>query len=130
MKGTIRLLLATAGLAFLVVGCANQGGGGAAAPSGGGQAASSGAEPAPLNTSDIRDFNLRVKCPGIVELKKHGWSDQQIMQQLSVGQDDIPACQHWSQQQQRGYVPPPPPGTSAAAAKPAPSAGASPSAAQ
>ena len=128
MKGTIRLLLATAGLAFLVAGCANQGGG--AAPSGGGTAASSGAEPAPVNTSDIRDFNLRVKCPGVTELKKHGWSDQQIMQQLSVGQEDIPACEHWSQQQQRGYVPPPPPGTSAAAAKPAPSAGASPSAAQ
>jgi len=127
MKRIVGVLLATAGLAFLVAGCANQGGG--AAPSGGGQAASSGNETAAVNTSDIRDFNLRVKCPGIVELKKHGWSDQQIMQQLSVGQDDIPACQHWAQQQQRGYVPPPPPGTSAAA-KPAPSAGASPTAAQ
>ena len=128
MKRTIGLLLATAGLAFLVAGCANQGGG-AAAPSGGGQAAASSGGGAEVNTNDIRDFNLRVKCPGVHELKKHGWSDQQIMQQLSVGQDDIPACEHWSQQQQRGYTPPPPSGVSAAA-KPAPSAGASPSAAQ
>jgi len=127
MKRTIGVLLATAGLAFLVAGCANQAGG--AAPSGGGQAASSGNETAAVNTNDIRDFNLKVKCPGVHELKAHGWSDAQIMQQLSVSQDDIPACEHWSQQQQRGYVPPPPPGTSAAA-KPVPAAGASPKAAQ
>ncbi|MGO9455369.1 MAG: hypothetical protein ACLQDV_30625 [Candidatus Binataceae bacterium] len=121
MKRSIGLLLASAGLAFLVVGCANQSGG-SAGSAGGGQAQQ-------VNTNDIRDFNLKVKCPGIAELKAHGWSDQQIMQQLSVGQEDIPACEHWSQQQQRGYVPPPPPGTQAAA-KPAPAAAASPAAAQ
>jgi len=122
MKRSIGLLLASAGLAFLVAGCANQSGGAPAGSAGGGQAAQQ-----QVNTSDIRDFNLKVKCPGIAELQKHGWSDQQIMQQLSVGQDDIPACQHWSQQQQRGYVPPPPPGTQAAAK---PAAAASPAAAQ
>jgi len=127
MKRTIGLLLATAGLALLVAGCAEQGGGSASSPGAG--ASAGGSQTAAVNTNDIRDFNLRVKCPGVHELKAHGWSDQQIMQQLSVAQEDIPACEHWSQQQQRGYTPPPPAGVSAAA-KPAPSAGASPSAAQ
>ncbi|MGO9455290.1 MAG: hypothetical protein ACLQDV_30210 [Candidatus Binataceae bacterium] len=126
MKGSICFLLVSAGLAFLIAGCANQSGGGAGA-SGGGQATGSTSPTA--SSSDIRDFNLRVRCPGIAELKKHGWSDQQIMQQLSVGQEDIPACEHWTQQQQHGYVPPPPPGTQAAA-KPAAPAAASPAAAQ
>jgi hypothetical protein len=67
----------------------------------------------------MRDFNLRVKCPGIHELKMHGWSDQQIIQQLSVSQEDIPACEAWVQSQPKGYVPPPPGGASASAA-PAP----------
>ena len=73
----------------------------------------------------MRDFNLRVKCPGIHELKVHGWSDQQIIQQLSVSQEDIPACEAWVQNQPKGYVPPPPPGSAVAKA---PAAAASPAA--
>jgi hypothetical protein len=113
MRRTIELLLFSAGLAFLVAGCANQGGGGASAPAGG-QAAQGGT----ANASDtsMRDFNLRVKCPGVHELKQHGWSDQQIIQQLGVSQEDIPACESWVQQQPKGYIPPPPPGTAAAGA--------------
>lgn len=115
MRRTIELLLFSAGLAFLVAGCANQGGGGASAPAGG-QAAQGGTAAANASDTSMRDFNLRVKCPGVHELKQHGWSDQQIIQQLGVSQDDIPACESWVQQQPKGYVPPPPPGTAAAGA--------------
>lgn len=115
MRRTIELLLFSAGLAFLVAGCANQGGGGAGAPAGG-QAAQGGTAAASASDTSMRDFNLRVKCPGVHELKQHGWSDQQIVQQLGVSQDDIPACESWVQQQPKGYVPPPPPGTAAAGA--------------
>ncbi|HEX8811939.1 MAG TPA: hypothetical protein VF742_08095 [Terracidiphilus sp.] len=115
MRRTIKLLLFSAGLAFLVAGCANQGGGGASAPAGG-QAAQGGTAAASASDTSMRDFNLRVKCPGVHELKQHGWSDQQIVQQLGVSQDDIPACESWVQQQPKGYVPPPPPGTAAAGA--------------
>jgi hypothetical protein len=115
MRRTIELLLFSAGLAFLVAGCANQGGGGASAPAGG-QAAQGGTAAASASDTSMRDFNLRVKCPGVHELKQHGWSDQQIVQQLGVSQDDIPACESWVQQQPKGYVPPPPPGTAAAGA--------------
>lgn len=118
MRRTIELLLFSAGLAFLVAGCANQGGGTASAPAGG-QAAQEGTAAASAGgDTSMRDFNLRVKCPGVHELKMHGWSDQQIVQQLSVSQDDIPACESWVRQQPKGYVPPPPPGTAAAAAAP------------
>lgn len=117
MRRTIKLLLFSAGLAFLVAGCANQSGGGtsAGAPAGG-QAAQGGTAAASTSESSMRDFNLRVKCPGVHELKQHGWSDQQIVQQLGVAQEDIPACESWVQAQPKGYVPPPPPGTAAAAA--------------
>lgn len=115
MRRTIELLLFSAGLAFLVAGCANQGGGGASAPAGG-QAAQGGTAAASASDTSMRDFNLRVKCPGVHELKQHGWSDQQIIQQLGVSQEDIPACESWVQQQPKGYVPPPPPGTAAAGA--------------
>jgi hypothetical protein len=115
MRRTIELLLFSAGLAFLVAGCANQGGGGASAPAGG-QAAQGGTAAASASDTSMRDFNLRVKCPGVHELKQHGWSDQQIVQQLGVSQDDIPACESWVQQQPKGYIPPPPPGTAAAGA--------------
>jgi len=115
MRRTIELLLFSAGLAFLVAGCANQGGGTASASApAGGQEAQGGT--AAAGGESMRDFNLRVKCPGVHELKQHGWSDQQIVQQLSVSQEDIPACESWVRQQPRGYVPPPPPGTTAAAA--------------
>lgn len=115
MRRTIELLLFSAGLAFLVAGCANQSSGGASAPAAG-QAAQGTTAAANASDTSMRDFNLRVKCPGVHELKQHGWSDQQIVQQLSVAQEDIPACESWVQQQPKGYVPPPPPGTAAAGA--------------
>jgi hypothetical protein len=114
MRRIFKLLLFSAGLAFSVAGCANQGGG--ATASGGAQAAQGGATAATASDTSMRDFNLRVKCPGVHELKQHGWSDAQIVQQLSVSADDIPACEEWVKQQPKGYVPPPPPGTAAAAA--------------
>jgi hypothetical protein len=116
MRRTIELLLFSAGLAFLVAGCANQGGGGGASAPAGGQAAQGTTAAASASDTSMRDFNLRVKCPGVHELKQHGWSDAQIVQQLSVAQEDIPACESWVQSQPKGYVPPPPPGTAAAGA--------------
>jgi hypothetical protein len=117
MKWTIGLLLAS-GLAFLVAGCASTGAGGAPA-AGGTQTAAAGG-PAGGQAPSLRNFNLRVKCPGVHELKSHGWSDQQIMQQLSVDESDIPACEQWVASQPKGYVPPPPPGfTPKVAPKPA-----------
>jgi len=116
MKRKIVLALAS-GLALLVAGCASQGGGGGAAPST--TAPATGA----ATSSTARNFNLAVKCPGVHYLKTHGWSDQQIMQQESVEESDIPACEAWVQAQPKGYVPPPPPGTVAAKA---PTAGGAP----
>ena len=126
MRRTFGLLLASAGLAFLIAGCASQNGG-TAGTSGGGSQAAGGATTASAGGGgeSMRDFNLRVKCPGIHELKVHGWSDQQIIQQLSVSQEDIPACEAWVQNQPKGYVPPPPPGSAGAKA---PAAAASPAA--
>ncbi|HKF29654.1 MAG TPA: hypothetical protein VKB29_10500 [Candidatus Binataceae bacterium] len=117
MRRTLELLLFSAGLAFVVAGCANQSGGGtsAGAPARG-QAAQIDITAPNTSEASMRDFNLRVKCPGVHELKQHGWSDQQIIQQLSVSQEDIPACESWVQAQPKGYVPPPPPGTAAAGA--------------
>jgi len=115
MRRTIELLLFSAGLAFLA-GCANQSGGGASAPAGGQAAQGGTAAAASASDTSMRDFNLRVKCPGVHELKQHGWSDAQIVQQLSVAQEDIPACESWVQSQPKGYVPPPPPGTAQAGA--------------
>ena len=112
MRRTIGLLLA-GGLAFMVAGCASTGGGGAgttpaAAVSAGGQASQ---QTAAVDTSRVaRDFNLRVKCPGVHEEKIHGWTDQQIMAQESVAEEDIPACMAWVENQPKGFVPPPPPG--------------------
>ena len=117
MRRTIELLLFSAGLAFLLAGCANQGGGaGSAGAPAGGEAAQGGTAAASASDTSMRDFNLRVKCPGVHELKQHGWSDAQIVQQLSVSQEDIPACEQWVRSQPKGYVPPPPPGTAAAGA--------------
>ncbi|HXN11873.1 MAG TPA: hypothetical protein VN865_02115 [Candidatus Acidoferrales bacterium] len=105
MKRKIGLAMAT-GLALLVAGCASQSsttGGGSAAP----------AQPAAV-TSTSRNFNLAVKCPGVHWEKTHGWSNEQIMQQESLEEDDIPACEQWVQAQPKGYVPPPPGGTAPA----------------
>src|SRR5262249_58887646 len=94
----------------------NQSGGSTSASAPAGGQAAEGGTAAASSTESMRDFNLRVKCPGVHELKQHGWSDAQIIQQLGVSQDDIPACESWVQAQPKGYVPPPPPGTAAAGA--------------
>ncbi|MGB8414514.1 MAG: hypothetical protein WCE23_16995 [Candidatus Binatus sp.] len=107
MKRKIGLVLAS-GLALLVAGCASQ-------SSSGGNAAPGSAAP---TESTARNFNLSVKCPGVHYLKKKGWSDQQIMQQESVEEQDIPACEQWVAAQPKGYVPPPPAGTPVAAKAP------------
>jgi len=107
MKRKIGLALAS-GLALLVAGCANQ-------SSSGGNAAPGSAAP---TSSTSRNFNLSVKCPGVHWEKTHGWTNQQIMQQESLDESDIPACEQWVQAQPKGYVPPPPPGTPTAAKAP------------
>ena len=120
MKRKIGLALAT-GLALLIAGCSGQSTGGGAGGSGGGAGAPAGNTAA---ASTSRNFNLAVKCPGVHWEKKHGWSDQQIMQQESVEAEDIPACEQWVQAQPKGYVPPPPGGSMAAKGPSAPAGGA------
>lgn len=122
MKRKIGLALAT-GLALLIAGCASQ-------STSGGSTAAGGAAGAPPATgaaaTTARNFNLAVKCPGVHWEKTHGWSNAQIMQQESLEEDDIPACEQWVKEQPKGYVPPPPPGT-VAAKTPPPGAPAAPS---
>jgi hypothetical protein len=122
MKRNIGLVLAM-GLALLIAGCESQGGSGG---SSGSPAGTVGVAPAgnPAAASTARNFNLAVKCPGVHYLKKHGWSDQQIMQQESVEQEDIPACEQWVQAQPKGYVPPAPGGAVADKGSTAPAGGA------
>jgi hypothetical protein len=67
-----------------------------------------------------------VKCPGVHWEKTHGWSNQQIMQQESLEEDDIPACEQWVQAQPKGYVPPPPGGAAPAKEPAAPAGGGAP----
>ncbi len=106
-------LMLAGGLALIVAGCSMTHGGAetsSATPTG---QAGAGAAAAPANASvaeTSRDFNLRVRCPGVHELKSHGWTDAQIMQQLSVSEEEIPACEEWVKTQPKGYVPPPPAG--------------------
>ena len=122
MRRKIGLALA-AGLAMLVAGCANQGGG-EKFPSGPG---ATGSEATRSNVpAAARNFNLAVKCPGVHWEKTHGWSNSQIMQQESLDETDIPACEQWVAAQPKGYVPPPPAGSTAAAQKPAAPAGGGP----
>lgn len=110
MKRIIGFALAS-GLALLVAGCASSGGGAGGA---GGAAAGTQAAAEPAAT---RNFNLAVKCPGVHYLKKHGWTDQQIMEQESLTEAaDIPACEEWVANQPKGYVPGAPAGSTAAAA--------------
>ena len=129
MKRKIGLALAM-GLALLIAGCASQGSSGGT--SGGGPGAGAGGTvgvaPAgnPEASSTARNFNLAVKCPGVHWEKKHGWSDQQIMQQESLEAEDIPACEQWVQAQPKGYVPPPPGGTAPAKGPSAPAGGGAP----
>jgi hypothetical protein len=112
MKRKIGLALAT-GLALLVAGCSSQSGGSSGGTAAGGSAAPESVAPTAAASSTSRNFNLAVKCPGVHWEKKHGWSDQQIMQQESVEAEDIPACEQWVQAQPKGYVPPPPGGAMA-----------------
>ena len=116
-----------AGLALLVAGCAGQGSSSGGSTTSGGQSQTM----APGSSSvgqTSKNFNLAVKCPGVHYLKKKGLSNQQIMQQESVEEEDIPACEQWVQAQPKGYVPPPPGGGGAGgggggAAAPAPAGG-------
>ena len=122
MRRMIGFALAS-GLALLVAGCAGQGGG-EKFPSGPGETSSAATRAnVPAAT---RNFNLAVKCPGVHWEKTHGWSNQQIMQQESLDETDIPACEQWVAAQPKGYVPPPPAGSTAAAQKPAAPAGGGP----
>jgi hypothetical protein len=120
MKRKIVLALAS-GLALFVAGCASQGGSSTASTGGGGTTAAAPAAGGEAVSSTARNFNLAVKCPGVHWEKTHGWSNQQIMQQESLDEQDIPACEQWVQAQPKGYVPPPPGGT---VAQKAPSGGA------
>ena len=122
MRRMIGFALAS-GLALLVAGCAGQGGG-EKFPAGPGDTSSAAVRAnVPAAT---RNFNLAVKCPGVHWEKTHGWSNQQIMQQESLDENDIPACEQWVAAQPKGYVPPPPAGTTAAAQKPGAPAGGAP----
>jgi len=122
MKRKIGLALAT-GLALLIAGCSSQSTSGGSA-GGGGAAGAPAGNPAVASTA--RNFNLAVKCPGVHWEKKHGWSDQQIMQQESLEAEDIPACEQWVQAQPKGYVPPPPGGAVAEKSPTAPAGGGAP----
>lgn len=120
-------LILASGLALAVGGCSQGSSSGNAAP---GQAYA----PQPgesvgtavtsnRSTSEVnRQFSLAVKCPGVHYLKKKGWTNQQIMQQMQLMEDQIGACEVWSANQPKGFVPPPPPGAAAAGAPP-PAAG-------
>ncbi|MFZ1890487.1 MAG: hypothetical protein WAU33_20870 [Candidatus Binataceae bacterium] len=113
MRRTIGMLLAGGLAVMFAAGCASTSGGGSSAGTTGEAAGSSGAgqQTASADSSRVaRDFNLRVKCPGVHEEKIHGWTDQQIMAQESVAEEDIPACMAWVQEQPKGFVPPPPAG--------------------
>jgi hypothetical protein len=123
MKRKIGLALAT-GLALLIAGCSGQSTGGGSGGGAGGLGGAPAGGTAAASTS--RNFNLAVKCPGVHWEKKHGWSDQQIMQQESVEAEDIPACEQWVQAQPKGYVPPPPGGAMAAKGPSAPAGGGAP----
>jgi hypothetical protein len=119
MKRTIGFALAS-GLALLVAGCA-QTGGGAGAPAGGGEgsapAASAGGAQTAAASSAVRDFNLQVKCPGIhLEKTKLKWDDDKIMSHENVTTEEIASCEAFTAAQPKGYVPPAPGGTAAAAA--------------
>jgi len=117
MKRKIGLALAT-GLALLIAGCSSQstsgGSTGGSSTAGGSTAGAPPVTGAAATTA--RNFNLAVKCPGVHWEKTHGWSNSQIMQQESLEEDDIPACEQWVQAQPKGYVPPPPGGAVAAKA--------------
>ena len=125
MKSWICLTLAVGLIALTAAGCsqtstASSGGGGTTTPTmgagGGGAATTEGFQ------GEARNFNLQVRCPGVHLLKSKGWTDQQIMQQLEVSEDEIPTCEQYIASLPKGYVPPPPPGVTASAVTTKPAA--------
>jgi hypothetical protein len=127
MRRTIGMMLAGGLAVMFAAGCASTSGSSSSAGTTTGAAAGSsgaGQQTASADSSRVsRDFNLRVKCPGVHEEKIHGWTDQQIMAQESVVEEDIPACMAWVQEQPKGFVPPPPPGYVPKTGASAPAAG-------
>src|SRR5580658_5992890 len=118
MKRTIGFALAS-GLALLVAGCAQMGGG-TGASGGGGEASAPGTGGGATQTASanaaMRDFNLQVKCPGIhLEKTKLKWGDDKIEEHENVTPDEIASCEAFTAAQPKGYVPPAPGGTAAAA---------------
>ncbi|MGH7865946.1 MAG: hypothetical protein ACREQB_13220 [Candidatus Binataceae bacterium] len=114
MKRTFEVALASAVL-LLVAGCAAMSGGGGSAAGTQSGAAGAGVVAAATGQGNVRDFNLQVKCPGVAYLKKQGWSDEQILAQLNMDANQIPACVQWVESQPKGFVPPPPGGAAPAA---------------
>jgi hypothetical protein len=93
------------GLALLIAGCA-PGGGYTGSPTATRQAATAGSNTDAAATGPARDFNLRVKCPGIhLEKTNFKWSDRQIMTHENVTLEQIGQCEVWSATQPKGYVP-------------------------
>lgn len=55
----------------------------------------------------IRDFSLRVKCPGIhLTRTEFKWSDARVMSYYGVSKAQIARCEAWEAAQPKGYVPP------------------------
>jgi hypothetical protein len=110
LKRTIGLVLA-GGLAVLAAGCTARRGGVGGAPIYRAQASTpaEGRSATASAASQVRDFNLRVKCPGVhlakTDLK---WSDARIMKHYGITKDQIAECEAWQAAQPKGYVPPPP----------------------
>jgi hypothetical protein len=92
LKYSIGLALCAC-LVFLLAGCSSTNN---SAPG----AATSLAE----NTTPSLDF--AKKCPGVHYERVQGWTDTQIMQQETVREGDIPACEKWIASQPPGYTPP------------------------
>jgi hypothetical protein len=117
MKTRVGLAFAS-GLFIAVAGCASTGGGGTATTATGPAVETGQTIKVTAAQSDkpiARTFNVAVKCPGVAYLKKKGWSDQEIMQQLQLMQNEVGNCQAFVADRPKGYVPPPPGGTAATA---------------
>ncbi len=103
MKRAFEVAVASA-VVLLIAGCAAVTGSEPQSTAGKGAGA---AVAAATGGGGVRDFNIQVKCPGVAYLKKQGWSDEQIVAQLSMDADQIPACVQWMESQPRGFVPAP-----------------------
>lgn len=112
MRRAASLILAI-GVAFSLAGCATGRQLGTAASSGvtrsRASSAKSSAKSSAPSTDVIKDFDLRVKCPGIhLEKTCLGWSEAKIMKHENVTRDQIARCEAWTYAQPKGYVPDPP----------------------